>query len=140
MIGSVREFLEQRGCPDFVVEGGLAGLLANWDRLAEQLEAGYTLGLDDYLNELDARQLLDDALPFATDDERRSVRARLSLADARVRQLTRPIGRCLWGDKIASMSGWDPARNWWFFAIPVDPGPELSADLKHDLLPSPTSN
>jgi hypothetical protein len=70
---SVREFLSDRGCPDEVVTAGLDGLVSEWERAVVQVESGYPLGLDDYLNDLDGRQLLEDALEVASEIERAAV-------------------------------------------------------------------
>ena len=59
---AVHVFLLSRGCPDDVVEMGLEGLLLEWERAVAQVESGYPLGLDDYLNDLDGRQLLEESL------------------------------------------------------------------------------
>ena len=109
---SVREFLRARGCPDDVVSGGLEGLVADWERVAQAVEQGDPLDtLDDYLNDMDARA------------------ARLGAADARIRAALIPSGRCLWGEAIAASRGWKPAREWWYFMRPARPGPGLRADL-----------
>ncbi len=36
-------FLAERGCPDFVVDGGLAGLVKAWEKFAAGLANGYEL-------------------------------------------------------------------------------------------------
>ena len=58
----VKRFLNGRGCPEDVVERGLAGLVEDWERTAEQVGSGYPLGLDDYLNDVDGRQLIEDCV------------------------------------------------------------------------------
>ena len=67
---AVHEFLLSRGCPDDVVQMGLEGLLGEWERAVAQVESGYPLGLDDYLNDLDGRQLLEESLEVAPDLDR----------------------------------------------------------------------
>ena len=58
----IRRFLRARGVADHVVAGGLDGLVADWEHTAERVESGYALGLDDYLNDLDARQIIEVVL------------------------------------------------------------------------------
>ncbi len=125
----VREFLARRGCPEDVVSGGLQGLVADWERSVQQVEAGYPLGLDDYLNDLDGRQLLEDALDVASDIERVTATSRIQAADARMRSGVRPVDECLWGSRVAAAEGWTPERNWWYFSVPLKPGPLLQEDL-----------
>src|SRR4030095_3394704 len=86
----VRDYLRERGCGDYVIEGGLEGLVENWEETVREVEEGYSLTLDDYLNDLDARQLIAEALLVAPDDQRAAVNARLNHADEKMRNLTAP--------------------------------------------------
>lgn len=126
----VRELLERRGCPAHMVAAGLEGLIEQWEHAVDDVEEIYPLGLDDYLNDMDNRQLLDEAMAVAPESERRAVIARMRRADERMRGLTEPAGRCLWGADLAEQHDWTPQRNWWYFTQPSDPGPELREDLE----------
>ena len=126
----VREFLVERGCPDDLVAGGLEGLVGEWERAVQQVDAGYPLGLDDYLNDLDARQLLEDVLEVSPPLERAAAAARVRVADERMHHRVRLVGECLWGARVAASEGWTAAANWWYFAVPLHPGPVLREDLE----------
>jgi len=126
---SVAEFLRKRGCPEHVVRGGLRGLAESWEEVVRSIEEGYSLGLDDYLNDLDGRQLLEEALAVAPAQEKKTALHRVRRADAKMQTLVRPAGRCLWGDKTARQEGWTARKNWWYFSIPVNPGEELLNEL-----------
>ena len=125
----VGEFLRKRGCPEHVVRGGLRGLAESWEEVVRSIEEGYSLGLDDYLNDLDGRQLLEEALAVAPAQEKKTALQRVRRADAKMQTLVRPSGRCLWGDETARQEGWTARRNWWYFSIPVNPGEELLNEL-----------
>src|SRR5262245_57839771 len=93
----VRHFLRERGSPPHVVEGGLEGLLRGWEQTVTALGAGYPLDtLDDYLNDLDGRQILDEALAFIPPRQFDAPYRRLALADSRFLALVTPVSRCLW--------------------------------------------
>src|SRR2546426_1080174 len=126
----IQEFLRQRGCPDGVVTGGLEGLVGEWERVVEQVEAGYDLGLDDYLNDLDGRQLVEEVLLLAPPAERDAARERLGAADARMKGLVKSTGECLWGEAVADSEGWTAERNWGDFSLPRSPGPMVKDDLE----------
>lgn len=126
----VRQVLRERGCPDDVVEAGLDGLVADWERAVKRVETGYALGLDDYLNDLDGRQLAEDVLPLAAPGDREAARVRLKAADQRMKAAARTTDECLWGDAVAEAEGWTPERNWWYFSLPRKPGPLLAEDLE----------
>ena len=126
---TVRDFLRRRGSPDTVVARGLAGLLESWERTVESVARGYPYGLDDYLNDLDGRQLIEDVWGAASDIERARVEARLGLADDKMRAHTERRERCLWGADVATYHGWSSERNWWYWSVPRNPGTELAEEL-----------
>ena len=127
--GEVRAFLEGRGCDPAVAERGLHGLIADWEAVADALERGYPLDtLDDYLNDMDARQLIHEILASVPRADR-AVAARLASADERVRARLAPRAECLWGGAIAASRGWRAQREWWYFMQPSQPGPGLARDL-----------
>lgn len=125
----VRDYLRRSGAPYSVVAQGLRGLVENWERVVEQVLGGYTLGLDDYLNDMDGRQLLQNALDLAPDEVRNSFLDRVRDADQRIRQNLLPAGRCLWGSIVAEDEQWVAAVNWWYFEKPRNPGPLLKQEL-----------
>ena len=126
----VREFLEARGAPEHIVEGGLDGLLEQWENAVDDVEETYPLGLDDYLDDMDGRELIEGAMEVATPETGRANLKRLQKADARMKELLVPAGRCLWGSDMAEQHDWTPQKNWWYFMAPRDPGPELKEDLE----------
>jgi hypothetical protein len=125
----VREFLKQQGAPYGVITSGLRGLVENWERVVAQVIDGYDLPLDDYLNDMDGRQLLENALDVAPEELKQAVISRVHDADMRVRLNLVPAGRCLWGGIVAADEGWRPERNWWYFEKPRNPGPRLREEL-----------
>jgi hypothetical protein len=131
MTDPVRDLLERRGCPAHVVAGGLNGLVEQWEHAVDDVEEIYPLGLDDYLNDMDNRQLIEEALEVASEAERRAATPRIRRADERMRALIEPAGRCLWGADLAEQHDWTPQRNWWYFTRPREPGPELAEDLEN---------
>ena len=128
----VERFLRERGCPQEVVSAGLDGLVAEWERVVSEVENGYRLGLDDYLNDLDGRQLLDEVLAIAPLERRRAVAGRVEAADERMKRRVRRTPECLWGRRVADSEGWTPDDNWWYFNLPRAPGPLLREDLEQE--------
>jgi len=128
----VGEYLRKRGCPEHVIRGGLRGLAESWEEVIRSVEEGYSLGLDDYLNDMDNRQLLEEALAVAPSQEKKAAMQRVLRADAKMQTLVRPAGRCLWGDKTARQEGWTAKKNWWYFCRPVKAGEDLLADIEED--------
>jgi hypothetical protein len=125
----LRRFLARRGAPDFVVEAGLAGLVRRWKESAHAVRRGYPLGLEDYLNDLDVRQLIKEALALATPAERKKARSRVIEADTVFRQYSKATRVCLWGTREATRRGWTSRKNWWYYRLPLHPGESLRSDL-----------
>ena len=86
----VGEFLRNRGCPEHVVRGGLRGLAESWEEVVRSVEEGYSLGLDDYLNDMDGRQLLDETLAVAPAGGKKNCLKQIRQADAKMKTLVRP--------------------------------------------------
>ena len=128
----VRSFLEGRGCPDSVVRRGLRGLVEAWERTVREVRIGYPLGLDDYLNDMDARQLIEDVFRTIPAARTPTLAGRVREADALLRKLLQPAKTCLWGTEAAEGRGWTPEKEWWYFQRPKKAGPELMAELLGD--------
>ena len=128
----VGEFLRNRGCPEHVARGGLQGLVESWEEVVRSVEEGYSLGLDDYLNDMDVRQLLDETLAVVPAEVKKTCLKRIRQADAKMQTLVRPAGRCLWGDETARQEGWTAKKNWWYFSLPVKAGEDLLAEIGED--------
>ncbi len=121
--GSLEDFLREEGAPNSVVQGGLEVLLAGWERTVTAVEAGYSGDYEDYLGDLDGRQLLAQAMERVTREQAEVVMARLGALDDRMRAATTPVARCLWGMIVADEEGWSPDDNWWYYARPLSGPP-----------------
>ena len=125
----VRDFLGKKGCPEPVLDGGLPGLVENWEQVVEEVRKGYALTLDDYLNDLDGRQMIEEALQIAPEAEREKMRERVGRADKKMRGLIEPAGKCLWGSEVAEAEGWTPEKNWWYFSRPLKGDADFLAEI-----------
>ena len=128
-VGEIRDFLRARGCPEGVVAAGADGLIEEWERVVDSVEKGYPLGLDDYLNDMDGRELIAALMGTLSRALTPTQKRALEAADARMRAAITPLGRCLWGERLAAANDWDAAGNWWYFSRPIRPGPDLAQEL-----------
>jgi len=124
----VHTYLMSRGCSLVVVRRGLSGLLEHWTTLVSAAERGRDTSLDEWLNDMDLRDILAGALAAAPARDRRTAASRLDAADERFHRITEPCA-CLWGDEIAETNSWRPEWQWWYFRRPNKPGPILREDL-----------
>ncbi len=127
--GNLEQFLREEGAPDAVVHGGLEVLLTGWERTVGSIEAGYSGDYEDFLGDLDGRQLLAQALERVTREQAAACAARLAELDQRVREATLPVARCLWGNIVADEEGWSPEDNWWYYIRPRDGAPAFLAEF-----------
>ena len=128
---AVRRFLTSRGCTERIVDGGIDALITEWARIAESVATGYKPdSLDDYLNDMDVRELIALTLASVPAAVRPARRERLAAADARIRSALKPRARCLWGPGVAASHRWKPEVQWWYFMQPGKPGPGLARELE----------
>jgi hypothetical protein len=109
----IQDYLRQNGYPEHVVREGRAGLLRRWREFVESVERGYSLGLEDYRNDLDVRAII--ALAGVEDDSVREL-------DERLKKMLIATDTRVW----ESLAG-DP---FWDFGYPRNAGPELIEGLR----------
>jgi hypothetical protein len=114
---TVHEYLVENGYPEHVVREGRPGLVRKWREFVQQVERGYTLGLEDYRNDLDVRAILAQA--DAEDDEILSL-------DERLKKLLIARDQRVWESA--------PGDPFWDFGYPLNAGPELLDDLRGEEL------
>lgn len=124
----IHRLLRDRGAPDALVRGGLPGLLEAWRGIVASVEGVYPLGLDDFLNDMDLRDLLAAALPLADEPEGRAARHAVAALDDRLRAACAPAP-CLWGEEVEEEEGLDPGREWWYYLRPLQLNEDLAAEL-----------
>jgi hypothetical protein len=113
----VREYLRENGYPEHVAREGRQGLLRRWREFVEQVERGYSLGLEDYRNDLDVRAII----------------ALAGLEDDAIRALDERLKKVLIASEIRV---WESAAGnpFWDFGYPANAGEELLADLRSEEL------
>jgi hypothetical protein len=118
-VDPVTAFLRERGLADEIVAEGGEGFVARWEQAARDAERErYPFGVEDWLNELDGRQLLHELASKVPGSVCAGLAARLAEADARVQAATVPAPACLWGDALARRMGWRPTHEWWYWRTP----------------------
>lgn len=111
----VQAYLAENGYPRHIVREGRQGLVRRWREFVEQVEGGYTLGLEDYRNDLDVRAIL--RLAGAEDEE-------IAALDARLQAMLAGTDLRVW-ESGAGEPFWD-------FGYPRNAGPELMEGLRED--------
>ncbi|MEO6528294.1 MAG: hypothetical protein ABIP93_16860 [Gemmatimonadaceae bacterium] len=117
----VVRYLAERGVSTGLRDTGLRGIVARWDALASRATR-YDLTLDDWLNDLDLRDIIAGAMSVAPEPERQALRSLLERADGRFRRATVESARPL-------VAGADRAAQWWYLRHPAQPGRGMRDDL-----------
>ena len=92
--------------------------VARWAKVVESLKTGWRFDLDDWLNDMDLRQIIHDGWPLYGPDEKAAVEEIIRQADSHFLLHTVDAGKCLWGRKTAKREKWSATRNWWYFRKP----------------------
>ncbi len=115
----VRVFLQSRGLADETIEAGVEGLVARWEQAARDAEhERYPFGVEDWLNELDGRQLVAELAASLKGSLSSAQQARLADADARIEAVTEETPECLWGERMAKRMKWTAKQQWWYWRRP----------------------
>jgi hypothetical protein len=96
----------------------LEPMVKGWERTVRDIVERTPQYYNEYLNDMDGRELLQDALDAIPPDEQGALRARVAAADATVLPHLVPTAHCIWGDHVARAQGYTPERDWWYFHRP----------------------
>ncbi len=108
----------------------LQELIDQWATFAGDLEReGYTFDLDNWLNDVDVRELILEALPMFSREEMGDHALKLDAADQAFRAATREFKRCVWGSGTARKEKWAAQINWWYFRTPARSNDQLEDEL-----------
>ena len=116
----VSRYCEQRGFSSRVREGGFGYLVDRWTKVVADVETAYRGIFDEYLNDMDARKIIEELATYATDNEWAQVEAVLPSLDDRFHAATRPVEVCIWGELNAAKHGYRADRDWWYFRVPTN--------------------
>jgi len=128
----VDQYFIERGVSAGVRNKGLGGIIADWDAIARRAEH-YDLTLDDWLNDLDLRDIIAGAIVRASGASSDSLRDTLQRADDAFRAATIELEESLWGANVDGEHGThrhDRTAQWWYFRYPRRPGFSIRRDLE----------
>jgi hypothetical protein len=136
---AVDRFFRERGVSAGVRAKGLRGIIGDWDTIARGAEH-YDLTLDDWLNDLDLRDIIAGAMAAAPETTIRDLRDALERADDAFRAATIEFKQSLWEvgiDGTRSTPRHDRVAQWWYFRYPRRPGFSMQRDLESAGIASP---
>lgn len=108
----------------------LQELIDQWAGFVSDLERdGYSFDLDNWLNDVDVRELVHEALPMFSREEMGDHALKLDGADRSFMASTRDFKRCVWGGGTARKEKWTAQNNWWYFRTPTRSNDQLEDEL-----------
>jgi len=113
----VREYCRRRGYAEHVIEGGMRYLVESWEYVVQSVVNREIQFQDDYLNDMDGRQILEEVVTVATSEQKTEFFDRIEIADRRFLDVAVPTADSLWGNVNARKHGWTREKHWWYFSI-----------------------
>jgi hypothetical protein len=108
----------------------LRDLIDQWAEFTGDLELkGYNFDFDNWLNDVDVRELILEALPMFSREELGDHALKLDQADKAFMTGTRDFKKCVWGKGTARKEKWTPQENWWYFRTPSRSNAQLEDEL-----------
>ena len=107
----------------------LRELVDQWAEFTSDLTKGYSFDLDNWLNDVDVRELILEALPMFSREEMGDHALKLDAADQAFKTGTRAFKRCIWGHGVQRKEKWTPETNWWYFRTPQRSNAQLEDEL-----------
>ena len=107
----------------------LQELIDQWAEFTADLAKGYSFDLDNWLNDVDVRELIVEALPMFSREEMGDHALKLDQADQAFQAATRDFKKCVWGKGTARKEKWTAQKNWWYFRTPMSSNPQLEDEL-----------
>jgi hypothetical protein len=109
----VRTYFKQQGYAEHVIEGGVERLLKDWEDVCAPINEN----LDEYINSLDGRRILQEALDLMSDAERAQLADRIASADRKFLEWTEPAESVI-GPEGLGRDGYDRNVDWWYWRVP----------------------
>ena len=114
----VREYSRRQGYSELVIYGTFDYLLKCWEAVLERGVSGQWGMLEDYLNDMDGRRILEELIEVSGDSRIESVRDKMWQLDAKIRGFLQPTSVCIWGTENAAKNNWLSDRYWFYFMLP----------------------
>ena len=136
---AVDMYFADRGVSAAVRSKGLRGIVAQWESIARGAEQ-FDLTLDDWLNDLDLRDIIAGAMAVVPEASVGDLRETLQRADDAFRAATVEFKQSLWDVGVEGASGrrHDRVAQWWYFRYPKRPGFSMRRELESAGISSPT--
>lgn len=104
-----------RGNSELVQRAGLNYLMPCWTRNVAAVDDEDNM--DEWLNDLDGRKIIDEILDLLTEQERTIVRRKLEPIDQLFVTKTFETNECVWGEANERSNGYDRIKHWYYYRL-----------------------
>jgi len=101
---------------DFVQKDGLNYLIPAWQRFANEY-ADTESSLDEWLNHLDTRMIIENILNVLPQNERVKVEEVLKYIDDQAREKTFMVNECVWGQEVEQREHYNRQKHWYYYRV-----------------------
>jgi hypothetical protein len=107
-----------KNCADFVVRDGLNYLIPEWRKFTNSVSENDGSTIDEYLNDLDGRKIIDTILPLLAGQERDRIMSEIYFYDKQYISKTFEVKDCLWGRENELIHGFTRQTNFYYYRAP----------------------
>ncbi|WP_298393179.1 hypothetical protein [Flavobacterium sp.] len=101
---------------EFVRQDGLNYLIPKWKRFTDNY-ADNEDSIYEWLNEIDARKIIDEILFMLPNTESAKIIEVLKEIDTKFIEKTFEINECVWNDKVEKENKYDRQKNWYYYRV-----------------------
>lgn len=114
MTDALRQFMEAQGYAQHVIDRGILDyLVPSWEATVDEIEKGYGDIIEEYTNDVSAREIIHECQSLWPEAEREEIRGRLSEADRRFIAATVPVEEPVWRKAQGERE-----EQFWYFRAP----------------------
>ena len=101
---------------NLVRQYGLNYLIPKWKRFTDNYADNEEL-IYEWLNEIDARKIIDEILVILSYRERLKIAEVLKTIDTEFIEKTFEINECIWNDIVEKENKYDRQKNWYYYRV-----------------------
>jgi hypothetical protein len=101
---------------DLVKQDGLNYLIPNWKRFTDNYADNEDL-IYEWLNEMDARKIIDKILVLLPNTESAKITEVLKEIDTKFIEKNFEINECVWNDKVEKENKYNRQKNWYYYRV-----------------------
>jgi len=103
---------------DFVIKNGLNYLIPKWKKFTNKVHENDGSIIEDYLNDLDTRNIIDKILPLLTEIEKASILQEVNFQDRQFIDRTFELKDCIWGVQNETIHGYTRQKHFYYYRAP----------------------